>query len=44
MDDRIFWLAVYRAVMALAAAIKRYKIDPPYVRDAPVAIDADKVT
>ena len=29
MDDRAFWLAVYRAVMALAAAIKKYKVDPP---------------
>jgi hypothetical protein len=26
-NDRLFWLAVYRAVMALAAAIKRYKLD-----------------
>ena len=26
-DDRVFWLAIYRAIMALAAAIKRYKID-----------------
>jgi hypothetical protein len=25
-DDHLFWLAVYRAVMALAAAIKRYKL------------------
>jgi hypothetical protein len=26
-DDRLFWLAIYRAVMAIAAAIKRYKLD-----------------
>lgn len=29
--DRLFWLALYRAVMAIADAIKRYKLrdDPP---------------
>lgn len=27
-SDYQFWLAVYRAIQALAAAIKRYKIDP----------------
>ena len=26
-NDYVFWLAVYRAIMALAAAIKRYKLD-----------------
>jgi hypothetical protein len=25
--DRAFWLAVYRGLMAIAAAIKRYKLD-----------------
>ena len=25
-NDRLFWLAIYRAVMAIAAAIKRYKL------------------
>lgn len=25
-DERAFWLAVYRALMAVAAAIKRYKL------------------
>jgi len=24
--DRAFWLAIYRAIMAIAAAIKRYKL------------------
>lgn len=28
-DDRLFWLAIYRAVMAIAAAIKRYKLNKP---------------
>jgi hypothetical protein len=27
VDDRLFWLAIYRAIMAIAAAVKRYKID-----------------
>jgi hypothetical protein len=26
-DDRLFWLAIYRAIMAIAAAVKRFKID-----------------
>jgi hypothetical protein len=26
-SDRAFWLAVYRGLMAIAAAIKRYKIE-----------------
>jgi hypothetical protein len=26
-DDRLFWLAIYRAIMAIAAAIKRFKIE-----------------
>jgi hypothetical protein len=26
-SDYVFWLAIYRAVMAIAAAIKRYKLD-----------------
>ncbi len=25
-QDRAFWLAVYRGLMAIAAAIKRYKL------------------
>lgn len=30
MDDRAFWEAVYRALMMICAAIKRYKLtDPP---------------
>jgi hypothetical protein len=27
VTDYAFWLAIYRAVMAIAAAIKRYKLD-----------------
>lgn len=29
LSDRLFWEAVYRAVLALATAIKKYKIEPP---------------
>ena len=29
VSDRLFWEAVYRAVLALATAIKKYKIEPP---------------
>ncbi len=32
-SDRLFWLAVWRSLLAIAAAIKRYKLGDDMVED-----------
>ena len=44
MEDRALWEVFYRALMAMAKAIKKYKLSGDDYKPLPLACDNDKVS